>query len=149
MRTATALFEEVLDAYDDGEITRIMGDLTPEAATGTVDRLEAHAAKVRAYREEFREAMQRDELCCPNCGRPYALHGINCPTLSEPVALSAAEQALADANPSTCPEGVVDPELLQALKDGLKAAHKFRRESISERSERLAERHTRDDGSPR
>jgi hypothetical protein len=22
-----------------------------------------------------------DELCCSSCGRPWALHGINCPTL--------------------------------------------------------------------
>jgi hypothetical protein len=25
-----------------------------------------------------------DELCCPQCGRPYVLHGINCPSLSLP-----------------------------------------------------------------
>jgi hypothetical protein len=47
------------------------------------------------------------------------------------------------------PDPAVDPELLQALKDGLEAAHKFRRESVAERSERLAERYTRDDGSSR
>lgn len=23
-----------------------------------------------------------DELCCSTCGRPYVIHGINCPTLS-------------------------------------------------------------------
>jgi hypothetical protein len=53
MRTADAIFEEVLDAYDKAESDRIMMQ-----GLDVRDRTVEHIARVEGYREEFREAMQ-------------------------------------------------------------------------------------------
>lgn len=127
----------------------------------------------------FREAMRvpasiqgDDELCCPVCHRPYVLHGINCPALSEPVPLSPPEQALADANPSTYPEILPPGQPVWPPRVG-PGDHNFRPEPEDcptihgcaerllqesrhvlseperrdERAERFSRRYTKDDGS--
>jgi hypothetical protein len=139
MRTAADVFEEVLAIWDDAELTAIMTDSPPGVGPSErLARLEAHAAKVRAYREEFREANEE--------GIMQALRTAQSFEDSRGAVEEPAEESEARIPAVPQPAQVID--LMEALKASLAAAGP-RRESIAERSERLAERHTRDDGSSR
>jgi hypothetical protein len=170
MRPTQEIFEDVLDAFDVAQTERIM------AATGlsdpVEDLMERHFAEVRKYREEFREAMQQRQTVGIDWGSEpsYSVthtvsHGPDGPVLDIEleVPLSAPEQALADANPSTYPEILppgqpVKPPRVGPGDHGLRPAEAETDPSLyraqyderpDERGERLAERHTRDDGSSR
>ena len=149
MKTATQIFEELLDAYDGVQTDRIMA-----TSTATVDeveaQMEAHLAELRKYREDFREANEE--------GIMQALRTAQSFEDSRGAVEAPAEEAEARIPAAPQPAQVID--LMEALKASLEAeanrrygvspdATRANRESVADRSERLAERYTRDDGSSR
>lgn len=81
---------------------------TPPRFVGTWDTPSAHEPGCAWRQQEERMAARKreradratemaahegdDELVCPACGRPYALHGIGCLTLSEPPTLTLVNE---------------------------------------------------------
>lgn len=142
MKTAAQIFDALLDAYDGVQTDRIM-----TAGVDVEARLEEHLAELRKYREEFRAARVR------LVGRP----------LDETAQLAARgiEPAGSVVHPPRVGPGdhllrpVGDDELVCTACGRPHALHGIAcpmlsdHESVADRSERLAERHTRDDGSSR
>lgn len=142
MKTPTQIFEELLDAYDGYATDRIM-------ATSTADdceaRLERHLADLRKYRDEFREACRLSApLVGTGSGTVVLSYDGPPPTLGAEI-LQAPQHSPGDH--LFRPADALSPTLKEALEAG--PDRNIEVESVIERSERLAERHTRDDGSSR
>lgn len=76
-RTPAAIFDEVLDSFD-GERTQRLLDICE--AMDQEQAIADHRAQVRAYREEFREAMAMQRL-----SEAYDAYRRQCPPQSRPL----------------------------------------------------------------
>jgi len=174
-RTPTEIFHDLLGAWV-GERANTLRFIYGEHGDRARAQL---AMRESAYREEFRAALVRlveevaAEPCdhgpgrsCPACEGPTREEAF---AVADEVPFSAPEQALADANPSTYPEILPPGQPVKPPRVG-PGDHELRPpganpfpwglnqtpldiddepETIPDRGERLAERYTRPNGSPK
>lgn len=162
-RTPAAIFEEILDAWDDERRADILGALPGNPRDTEMDR---HLAQVRAYREEFRKAEDREHefllVAARLAVRGVAPAGPGDPPFDRP--LPTADEVYGILSPAHPLSGGAGFD-----EDGSEAAeirpapwarcsncgewiHPFQahfpcNERPDERGERLAERYTKADGS--
>jgi|GEM_PF-5443962 len=70
------------ETIDETPWPELTGDADSEAYIERLDRERRVDRAIERLDAEVAAHEGDDELVCPACGRPYALHGIGCPTLS-------------------------------------------------------------------
>lgn len=153
MRTPEAIFEEVLDAWDERETAHILN--TPYPGDRGGEAMDRHTERVRYLRQEFRAAMQRGVEATARDGVDAGVRigkvagppafDVELVPLPEPAAEGAASvlgPCVGEGGGEHCP---------CFLSEGDTCCHCGERweERPDERGERLAARYTRDDGSSR
>lgn len=149
-RTPSVIFDEVVDLWDDLKRAGLLSGRVPGGLDDAWFEAEMtrHLAQVRAYREEFREAMLRPcehgpGQVCRECRGPHELVG----TGSGTVVLSYDARGTGTI---TCPKyredipGEVYQQHIRYCDGSIVITD---HESVPDRAERHAARYTKDDGS--